>query len=138
MTEANMRLILPISAILGIEGDGLFNGTANFPRQIDLLGDRRYRGYAPQRDRNVEMAPHHAGIRLDCLASILLSDLELLQSLRFPVGRGLRNRVTEINVDLSYLRQRLCILSIQIENLQKFGKRLLRLKGSIQLVGLLQ
>src|SRR5262249_6304561 len=115
-------------AILGIEGDGLFNGAANFSRQIDLLGDRRYRGYAPQRDRHAEMAPHPARIRLDRLASILLSDLVLLQSLRFPVGRGLRNRVTETNVDSSYLRQPLRILWVQIENLQKFGKRLLRFK----------
>src|SRR5215510_10709053 len=138
MTEANMRLILPISAILGSEGDGLFNGATNFSRQIDLLRDRRHRRNAPQRDRNVEMAPHHVRIRLDRLASILLSDLELLQSLCFPVGRGLRNLVTEINVDSSYLGQRLCILWVRIENLQKFSKRLLRFKSSIQLIGLLQ
>src|SRR5262245_21297267 len=125
-------------ALLGIDGDSLFNGAKNLSRQIDLLAYWRHSGNASQRNRHVEMAPDHARIRLDRLASILLSDLVLLQSLRFPVGRGLRNHVTEINVDSSYLRQRLCVLWVRIENLQKFGKRLLRFKGSIQLVGLLQ
>src|SRR4029450_12974202 len=107
------------------------NGIANLSCHIDLLGDRRYRGHAPQRGGNVEMAPDHARIRLDRLASVLLSDLVLLQSLRFPVRRGLRNHVTEINVDSSYLRQRFCVLWVRIEDLQKLGKRFLGFKGSV-------
>src|SRR5512132_1882369 len=88
-------------AVLRIEADGLLNGAANLSCHIDLLGDRRYRGHAPQRGGNVEVAPDHARIRLDRLASVLLSDLVLLQSLRSPVRGGLRNHVTEINVDSS-------------------------------------